>query len=397
MSQLATLTSLPPDPILGITAEFKQDPRPNKVNLCVGAYRNDQGQPIVLDAVREAQHRVLEAQQNIEYLPIDGDSGFCQQSLELTFGAAHPLLQSGRVYAAHTVAGTGALRIAGGLIARLERPVYVSDPTWANHQAIFDAEGLDVRQYPYYDAASHQLNIDAMLAAIGQMPRGAVILLQPCCHNPTGCDPTQAQWAQICEAVAEAGLLPLFDMAYQGLGNGLEADSHAIRLFADRGLEMICTLSCSKNFGLYGERVGSILVVCSDAERAEIAGTQIRSIIRCAYSSPPKHGAAVVRTILEDAQLRSTWESQLDGMRNRLQLMRTGLVEAISAIKPDHSLHHLADRHGMFCLTGLSIEQVNRLRDEHAIYIMGSGRINISGLASDQIEYVANAIAQVLP
>ena len=392
------IEAAPRDAILGLTAAFREDHRAEKINLSVGVYQDESGKTPMLNSVRVAEQRLAEQAASKSYLPISGDVEFGEVVRQLVFGAEHEAVESGRIALAQTPGGTGALRVAGDFVkANLpQATLWLSDPTWPNHPNIFQAAGVPMKSYPYFDQESNGLDFEATLAAIGKMPAGDVILLHGCCHNPTGIDPTDAQWTQIADAVTRRGLVPLLDFAYQGFAEGIDQDAAGLRAFARPAAELLVCSSFSKNFGLYRERVGALLAVCPRADTVGAVQSQINRVIRANYSNPPAHGAAIVNCILRDSALRATWEEEVATMRSRINSMRSQLVDALAeqGVPGDYSF--IKEQRGMFSFSGLTKEQVDVLREEHAIYIVGSGRINVAGLTPSNISHVAKAIRTVI-
>ena len=388
----------PGDPILSLNEDFQRDPRPHKVNLSIGIYFDEAGRVPLLGCVREAEARLLAAGGPKPYLPIEGDAGFRREVQALLFGAGHPLLAAGRVATLQTVGSSGGLKVGADFIARWlpGREVWVSDPTWDNHRAMFEGAGLTVRSYPYFDATTGGVRFDAMREALAALPAGSIVLLHGGCHNPTGADLSAAQWAQLIPLLRERGLLPYVDLAYQGFGDGLDADAQAVRALADAGLAFFVANSFSKSMSLYGERVGALSVVCPDAAQAENVLGQLRAAVRRNYSSPPIHGGRIAAIVLGDAALRAQWEGELAAMRERMQAMRRALHDALAERRPGRDFGYLLAQRGMFSYTGLSAAQVDALREEHAVYLVRSGRLCVTGLNPDNIERTAEAIAAVL-
>ncbi len=388
----------PPDPILGLTAAFREDPRPEKINLSVGVYQDEHGKTPILDCVYTAEKRLTSAAASKSYLPISGSPEYVDVVQQLAFGAGHEVLRSKRVVGAHTPGGTGALRVAADFLHTIlpQATLWMSDPTWPNHPSIFEAAAVPTKTYPYFDKASNGLAWEPLLAAIRKMPAGDVILLHGCCHNPTGIDPTVAQWSEIADAIYDRGLVPLLDFAYQGFADGIEEDAAGLRAFLRPGAELMVCSSFSKNFGLYRERVGALSIVAPDQTAAQAVQSQVNRVIRANYSNPPGHGADIVNCILHDSQLREIWEREVAAMRCRINGMRQGLVDALAdkGVPGDYSF--ITQQRGMFSFTGLTKDQVETLREQHAIYIVGSGRINVAGLTPANIERVAEAIGAVV-
>lgn len=394
---LENILPAPSDPILGLIEKFNQDPNPKKVDLGVGVYRNADGLTPVLESVKQAEARLLKEESSKAYIGSHGDPRFADVMLPLVLGLESPVLLADRASASQTPGGSGALRVAADFI-RVHLPearVWVPSPTWSNHLGIFEGAGLERRDYPYVDE-DNRLDFEAMIAALRQVTRGDVVLLHACCHNPTGFDLSPEQWQRVLEVVRERGVLPLVDFAYQGFGGGLEEDAYGVRLLAEGLDELIIIASCSKNFGLYRERTGCLILIAETAAQMGTIRSQLAITARQNYSSPPNHGGAIVYEILESPELTALWREELTAMRRRIAEMRHEFVEAM---KP-HGLHDqfacIADQRGMFSYTGLTAEQVVRLRDEFSIYMVGSGRANVSGLTGENIPYVAQAVATVV-
>lgn len=393
-----SIQAAPPDAILGLAEAFRNDSSPNKINLTVGVYKDETGQTPVLGSVKAAEARVLEEESSKGYLPIDGSANFNRMTRELYFGADHEIVTSGRSATAQCPGGTGALRVAAEFVSKNlpSSSIWVSVPTWPNHPKVFAAGGLNVQQYAWFDPDSHGVNIDAVLAAIGEIPAGDVICLHACCHNPTGADPSTEQWKQIADAVYDRGLLPLLDFAYLGFGTGLSEDTAALREFSRSGAEFIVASSFSKNFGLYRERVGALTVVTDSAATAKTVASQIKTTIRTNYSNPPSHGGAIVEVILSNADLRSQWEGELADMRGRINDMRRLFTELMAARVPDQDFSFIEKQRGMFSYSGLTAEQVDTLREQSSIYIVRDGRINVAGVTPDNAETLCDAVAGVI-
>jgi len=392
------LLPAPPDAILGLTAAYKSDQNPNKVNLGVGIYKDASGHTPVLDSVKQAEERLLTNEDTKTYLPIDGQPAYAAAARSMLFGDAHEIVTNNRAVTAQTPGGTGALRVAADFVATQlpNATVWLSDPTWPNHPNIFQAAGVKTATYPYFDAATNGVAFTQMLEAVHKIPTGDVLLLHGCCHNPTGVDLTQEQWRQIADIVKERSLLPLIDFAYQGFANGLTEDAAGLRAIADATSELMVANSYSKNFGLYNERIGALTLVASTEDAAQSALTHIKKCIRANYSNPPAHGGAVVSTILGDAALSSQWESELTEMRDRINSMRHLFVETLNEQGVDQDFSYITRQRGMFSYSGLTSEQVQKLRDDYAIYIVGSGRINVAGMTTDNMDYLCKAIADVI-
>ncbi len=392
------LEMAPPDAILGLTEAFKKDARPEKINLGVGVYKDAQDRTPVLDSVKAAERTLLEKETTKNYMPMTGDPAYGKAVQELVFGADSAISRDKRARTAHTPGGTGALRVAADFLFRCHGKctVWMSDPTWANHQAIFEAAGHAVKYHPYYDAGTRGLAFDAMLAALEQVPAGDVVLLHGCCHNPSGIDPEPAQWQAIAAAAAKAGWLPLVDFAYQGFADGLEEDAAGLRILCRAVSELIVCSSFSKNFGLYRERCGAFTLVAGDSDTADRAFSQAEKAIRANYSNPPAHGALIITTILSDPALRAQWEQEVTDMRDRINGMRKLFVDTLKAKGVDRDFSFITRQKGMFSFSGLTKDQVNALREKYALYIVGSGRINVAGMTETNMDSLCGAIADVL-
>jgi aspartate/tyrosine/aromatic aminotransferase len=392
------LQMAPPDPILGLTDAFKKDPNPNKINLGVGVFQDEAGKTPTLECVKRAEAKLLAQGAPKTYLPIEGSADYGRHVRGLLFGADGALVSDGRAITAQAPGGTGALRLAADLAkSKLgSKRVWVSDPTWANHQAIFGAAGLESVNYPYYDAATRGLAFEKMLEALAKAGPGDLVLLHTCCHNPSGVDPTPEQWGAIAALAKKQGFLTLFDFAYQGFGDGVEEDAFAVRKFAELGLEMFVCSSFSKNFGLYNERVGALTLVASSKEVADKALSQLKVTVRTNYSNPPFHGGAIVSTVLSDPELRALWLTEVNAMRDRIARMRSLFVETLKqkGVKQDFSF--ITKQKGMFSFAGISPEQVDKLKEQYAIYAVRSGRINVAGMSEGTMDRLCGAIAAVL-
>ena len=391
-----SLTALPPDAILKLIGEHQNDPRENKVDLGVGVYRDQNGKTPILSAVKKAERHILDHQHTKAYTGSAGDPVFNEAMQDLIFGSDSSA--NGRITTLQTPGGSGSLRIAAGLILRAKPDVslWVSDPTWNNHVPLLGGAGIQLETYPYYDAGKKNLRIDDLLETLNKIPSGDIVLFHGCCHNPTGVDPSSEQWRQITDIVVKRELLPFIDIAYQGLANGIDEDVQPIRQLAERVPEMIVSSSCSKNFGLYRDRVGALSILSSDASVSKIVYTQASQIVRTIYSVPPDHGAAAVSHILRNPDLRAEWAAELGEMRNRLKSVRTMLVDALQEHAPAHDFSHIDKANGMFSYLGISPQQVTRLKTEFGIYMEGFGRINVAGITEKNVTYLAESIAQVL-
>lgn len=388
----------PPDAILGLSEAFAKDPNPAKINLSIGVFTDETGKTPVLATVKEAERRLLEGETSKGYLPIDGSPAYTKAVQEMMFGVGHEAITSRRAATAQTPGGTAALRVAADFIRRSfpKATVWLTDPTWPNHPQIFEAAGVPTKVFPYFDAASNSLALDKMLAALGQVAAGDFVLLHGCCHNPSGIDPTPGQWTRIAEVLAARGATPLVDFAYQGFGRGLAEDAAGLLAILRPGTEMLICSSFSKNFGLYKERVGALTAVSTDADTAARVQSQIKAVIRANYSNPPSHGGAIVATILGDAGLRAQWEKELAAMRDRINGMRKLFVATLKAKGVPRDFTFIENQLGMFSFSGLSRDQVQRLRDEYAIYMVGNGRINVAGMRPATMDRLCDAIKAVM-
>ncbi|EGU31715.1 amino acid aminotransferase [Vibrio scophthalmi] len=392
------VVAAPADPILGLTEEFKKDPRAEKINLGVGIYKNEQGETPVLATVKKAEAALVETEKTKSYLTIEGTSEYGLAVQKLLFGENAEIITDKRAKTAQAPGGTGALRVAGEFIKRQlgDVKVWVSNPTWANHIGVFTAAGLETAQYSYYNAETKEKDFAAMVADLEQATAGDIVLLHGCCHNPTGIDPTADEWETLAKIVAEKKLLPLFDFAYQGFGAGVEDDAAGLRTFAKYNKEILIASSFSKNFGLYNERVGAFTLVGENEDVAATAFSQVKAIIRSIYSNPPAHGAAVVTYILNDAGLRAEWEAEVKEMRDRIQEMRELFVQTLKQQGVDADFSFIERQNGMFSFSGLNKDQVARLKDEFAIYIVGSGRISVAGMTKSNMLPLCQGIAAVM-
>lgn len=386
------------DPILSLNEAFGRDPRPNKINLSIGIYFDDAGRMPVMKAVQAAESAMLQSIGARPYLPMEGAANYRQVVQHLLFGADHEAVTSGRIATIQTLGGSGGLKVGGDFLKRYfpTSNVWVSDPTWDNHRAMFEGAGFTVSTYPYYDAATGGVRFDDMLAAFQQLPERSIVLLHACCHNPTGVDLTPAQWDRLIPVIAARKLIPYVDIAYQGFGDGIDQDAFAIRALANAGVSFFCASSFSKSFSLYGERCGGLSVVCPTAAEADLVLGQLKATIRKNYSSPPTHGGQIVARVLQTPELRAQWAAELDAMRVRIAAMRQKLYEVLSAKLPGRDFRYFITQRGMFSYTGLSAEQVDRLREQHGVYLVRSGRMCVAGLNTNNVEATANAIAAVL-
>ena len=388
----------PDDPILGLTEAFKKDPNPEKINLSVGVYKDAKGATPVLDTVKEAERRILDKETSKSYMPIDGAADYAAAVQRLVFGADHDIVTGGRAATSHTPGGTGALRVAADFIKTMypKAKVWLSDPTWPNHPSIFEAAGVETANYPYYDAASKSLDFDALLSVLKTVPAGDFVLLHGCCHNPSGMDPDLAQWKAIAGCAQAQGWIPFFDFAYQGLADGVDEDAAGLRAFCGAGAELLVCTSFSKNFGLYCERTGALTLVGATADAAQRAQGHVKRCIRTNYSNPPAHGAAIVTTILNDPELRQRWDAEVATMRDRINGMRELFVETLKEKGVTRDFSFLIEQRGMFSFSGLTKDQVQTLKTKYAIYIVGSGRINVAGMTRGNMDRLCEAIASVL-
>ncbi|MEQ5873867.1 amino acid aminotransferase [Pseudoalteromonas sp. MEBiC 03485] len=390
------LKPLPTDPILGLMAAFKQDTNPKKIDLGVGVYKDEQGNTPVLKAVKKAEAFRLENETSKSYIGLAGNLDYCQKMENLLLGE-HPALLANRVRTAQAPGGTGALRVAAEFIKRCNKDatVWVTTPTWANHISLFEAAGLTVKEYPYYDYENKDLLFDDMINTLKQVPKGDVVLFHACCHNPSGMDLNAEQWSTVAELAVEVGFTPLVDIAYQGFGSSLEEDAAGLRKLAAAVDELIICSSCSKNFGLYRERIGACSIIAKDAATADISNSVLLSVVRSIYSMPPAHGADIVSTILGSTELTQMWHDELDEMRNRINGLRTLIKESLAAKGIDQDFSFIDRQNGMFSFLGINKEQIERLQKEYSIYIVGSSRVNVAGISDANIDYFANAVADV--
>lgn len=388
----------PADPILGLTDAYKSDERDNKVNLGVGVYKDTHGATPILATVKNAEALLVEKEVSKTYLSIEGTPAYNQAVQQLLFGAQSAVIANDRARTAQAPGGTGALRIAAEFMVRqlgITR-IWVSNPTWANHGNIFKAAGLEVMQYAWYDAQTRGLAFDQLQQDFQKIAEGDAVLLHGCCHNPTGIDPTLEQWQTIADLVKQQKALPLFDFAYQGFATGIDEDAASVRLFTEQFDELLVANSFSKNFGLYNERAGAFTLVAKEAAVAAQAFSQVKSIIRGIYSNPPSHGALVVATILEDAQLTEQWQQEVAGMRVRIKEMREAFVQGLADKGVSQDFGFISEQNGMFSFSGLTPEQVAKLKDEHAVYIVGSGRISVAGITPHNLPHLVEAVAAIL-
>jgi aspartate/tyrosine/aromatic aminotransferase len=384
------------DPILGLQVAFHQDPREEKVNLSVGVYKTEDLTTPILRVVKKAEAFLLEHEKSKNYLPIDGQHAFVKGVGELIFGKPFWSEHASQICGFQSPGGTGALRIGAEFLKReITSEVYIPDPSWPNHRGVFQAAGMKVSTYPYYNRQTNQIEFEGLLHALRQAAQGSVILLHASSHNPTGMDLSIEQWKTICDVCAQRGLIPFFDFAYQGFGRGLEEDAEAVRLFAKRGLEILVASSYSKNFGLYAERIGALFLITSSHEAATKCASKVKTIIRTLYSNPPLHGASIISHILNSMELRQEWEGELREMRDRISEIRKQFAAALIAKVAKKDYRYLYEGSGLFSFCNLEKQEVDRLIKEYAIYMTSDGRINVAGLNSHNLQYVVNAIAAV--
>lgn len=398
MSIFAKVELAPRDPILGLNEQYNTDTRSTKVNLGVGVYYDEEGRLPVLKAVQLAEQERAKQSAPRGYLPIEGISTYDKGAQALLLGKDSELSASGRALTFQALGGTGALKIGADFLKQVNAnaTVHISNPSWENHHALFERAGFKVENYPYYDAATHGLNFDAMLAYLNKLPAGDIVVLHACCHNPTGVDPTAVQWEQIANIIKTKSLVPFLDIAYQGFGAGLEEDAEVVKLFAKLDLPTFVSSSFSKSFSLYGERVGALTILCTSKDEADRVLSQVKRTIRTNYSNPPTHGGTIVSMVLNTPELFALWEKELATMRDRIRTMRAQLVVKLKEHGVTQNFDFVLEQRGMFSYSGLTQEQVERLRNEHGIYAVNSGRICVAALNSHNIDSVAKAIAAVL-
>lgn len=392
------IVAAPADPILGLTEEFKNDPRANKINLGVGIYKTNEGVTPVLKCVKKAEEIIFKNETTKSYLPIVGTPEYGRLVRELLFGKDSEVIAHDRARTVQGPGGTGSLRIGADFLKQqnVTTKVWISDPTWANHFQVFGKAGIETAKYKYYDATTHGLDFEGMKASLKSANAGDAVLLHACCHNPTGIDPTPAQWEELAKLVAELKLIPFFDFAYQGFGNGIEEDAFGVRTFLKYNQEVLIANSFSKNFGLYNERIGALTIVSADKETADRVFSQMKIAVRANFSNPPAHGANIVTTILSNPELRQMWEDEVKEMRDRIKEMRELFVAKLSALGVQDDFSFISQQYGMFSFSGLTKEQVARLKEEFGIYIVGSGRISVAGITTSNIDPLCQAIAKVL-
>jgi aromatic-amino-acid transaminase len=397
-SILARVELAPGDPILGVTEAYNADQNPNKVNLGVGVYYDDQGKVPVLECVRRVERDMLETVTPKGYLPIDGIPAYDRAVQQLAFGTDAPVVKEGRAVTVQGLGGTGALKVAADFLRRVNpgAQVWISDPSWENHRALFEGAGFTVNAYPYYDAATHGLDFAGMTGALEELTPGTIVVLHACCHNPTGVDLTRDQWTRVLEIVKTRELVPILDIAYQGFADSVDADGEIVRRFAAAMSPVFVANSFSKSFSLYGERVGALSVATASPDEAKRALSQLKRVVRMNYSNPPTFGAKVVAAVLTTPELRELWDRELGQMRDRIKAMRRALVEQVKARAPGFDLGFVMQQRGMFSYSGLSKEQVHRLRKEFSVYAIDSGRICVAALNTRNVDAVADAIAKVV-
>ncbi len=393
-----SLQGLPADPILNLMVQYRQDNNPLKVDLGVGVYKDENGHTPIMQAVHAAEQQILATETTKTYIGPAGSEGFSYHVSRLLLGNDHPVLADKRVSMAQTPGGCGALRVAAEFLNRCNpnTTIWVSDPTWANHIPTFKVAGLNIKEYPYYDSVTKGIKFDAMCSTLENAQAGDVVLLHGCCHNPSGADLNQDQWKAITDIILKNGLIPFVDIAYQGLGDGLNEDAFGLRLLASKAPEMVIASSCSKNFGLYRERTGAVLIISETTAQAEISRSNLFSIVRGNYSMPPAHGASIVETILANPELAKSWDAELTVMRERILKLRHQLAAEIAATGCERSFAFIPQQKGMFSFLGIDKAQVARLRDEYSIYMVDSSRISIAGLSAANIKYVAQSLSAVL-
>ncbi len=388
----------PPDSILGLTEQFKKDKNPAKVNLGVGVYKDNSGNTPILGVVKKAEQRLFEQQTSKSYLPISGDSAYGRAVQRLILGEDSQIIHSARGMTVQAPGGTGALKVGADLLKRFnpQATVWVSSPTWANHNGIFGDAGFEINSYGYYNPESKDLDFDLMCKDLSRIPAGDIVVLHTCCHNPSGVDPHHDQWDEVVRIADKQGWMPFLDFAYQGFGAGVSEDRYAVEQFAATGNDFLVASSFSKNFGLYNERTGALTIICPSSAEAQVAMSHVKTVIRTNYSNPPAHGGLTAAIILDDEQLYQEWLVELGDMRDRIKEMRRALVKGLADCGVDEDFSFIERQRGMFSFSGLSDEVVNRLRTEKSIYMVGGGRINLAGLTTSNIDYVCTSIAAAL-
>lgn len=388
----------PPDPILGIVEQFKKDANPKKVNLCIGVFQDETGKNPVLKSVKQAERMWLEQENTKDYLNMAGEDAYGRLVQEMVFGKDSAVIKDKRTATLHAPGGTGALRVGADFVHSQmpKATAWISDPTWPNHKGIFQSAGMEVKTYAYYDAANHNLAFDRYLESLEKIPEGDLVVIHGCCHNPTGVDPTPAQWDQIVEVFKRRPIVPFLDFAYQGFGDGMDEDAYGVRAFAKAGLEMMVSSSFSKNFGLYRERVGALTFVTTDPGEAGRVMSRAKLTVRANYSNPPAHGGKVVEIVLGTPELRKLWEQEVTGMRNRIHQMRRMFVDGLKAKGVKRNFEFIVEQRGMFSFCGVTVDEVKQLKEQYGIYLVDNGRINVAAMTPSNMDYLTTAIAAVL-
>ena len=394
----SSLKAQPTDPILGLMAAYRDDTNPNKIDLGVGVYKDEQGNTPVLKCVKKAEQFRLANETSKSYVGLAGDAGYNDKIRTLIFGEDHQVIAADRARTVQTPGGTGALRVAAEFLVKCKKDatIWVSAPTWANHMALFAAANLQVKEYPYYDYENRGLKFDEMMETLSQVKEGDIVLLHACCHNPSGMDLNKEQWDQVAQLAVDNGFTPMIDMAYQGFGTGLEEDAYGVRLMADKVDELVICSSCSKNFGLYRERLGAVTVVGKDTISTEIANSVVLGVVRGIYSMPPHHGADIVNTILSSEELTAMWHQELAEKRDRINGLRKLIVEKLSAVGIEQDFSFIERQHGMFSFFGIEKDKIEQLKNDYSIYIVGSSRMNVAGISQSNIDYFTSSVAAVL-
>ncbi len=392
------ISMAPSDPILGLTESFNADTDRNKVNLAQGVYCNEDGNVPLLECVRRAEEIILDRATPHSYLPIDGLHGYSREVQEILFGKENEVVRQERVVTVQALGGTGALRVGADFLRSLNLAghVWISDPSWENHRALFECAGFKVNTYPYYEPSTHRINFDGMLDSMERLPAGSILVLHACCHNPTGLDLSAEQWKQVIKVINTRGLVPFIDNAYQGFAEGLEKDAAVLRDFAEGCPVLLIASSFSKSLSLYGERVGALSIITENADQAARTLSHLKRLIRVTYSNPPSYGGRVAEVVLTTSELKQLWHKELGQMRDRIKKMRHELLQNIRSLRPDYDFSFMIEQRGMFSYSGLTKAQAHRLREEYAVYVLDSGRICVAALNPRNVDYVANAIARVL-
>ncbi|HEX7927243.1 MAG TPA: amino acid aminotransferase [bacterium] len=388
----------PPDPILGIVEQFKKDANPKKVNLCIGVFQDETGKNPVLKSVKQAERMWLEQENTKDYLNMAGEETYGRLVQEMIFGKDHPVIKDKRAATLHAPGGTGALRVGADFVHSQmpKAAAWISDPTWPNHKGIFQSAGMEVKTYAYYDAEKHGLALERFLESLEKIPEGDLVVIHACCHNPSGVDPAPAQWDKVVDVFKRRKIVPFLDFAYQGFGDGMEEDSYGVRAFANAGLEMMVSSSFSKNFGLYRERVGALTFVTGDAAEAGKVMSRAKLTVRANYSNPPAHGGKVVEIVLGNPELRKLWEQEVTGMRNRIHQMRRMFVDGLKAKGVKRNFEFIVEQRGMFSFCGVTVDEVQQLKQKYGIYLVDNGRINVAAMTPGNMDYLTTAIAAVL-